>query len=223
MKYIYSHQGMGDHIICNGLVRHFAEQIGDVAVFCKPQYRDNMEWMYRDDSRIKVLAIGQDQDTVNYIVRNSLQNDTILVGFQELWDKWIPLVSSFDEAFYKMVNVPFEYRFTKFNFLRDDEREQNAYNSVNPTNEPYIFLHGDIDRSKVRSDLKIIENPTEFGIFDIIKILENAEEIHIMESSIKCLLCSFQFEKPKLFYHQYVRGYDKFHTSQFRGEYQEIN
>ena len=25
MKYIYHHLGLGDHIICNGLVRHFKE------------------------------------------------------------------------------------------------------------------------------------------------------------------------------------------------------
>ncbi len=34
-----------------------------------------------------------------------------------------------------------------------------------------------------------------------------------MESSIKCLVNSYIFNKPKFFYHQYVRKYDDFHFS----------
>ena len=30
MKYIYHHLGLGDHIICNGLVRYFKELHGEV-------------------------------------------------------------------------------------------------------------------------------------------------------------------------------------------------
>jgi hypothetical protein len=213
MIYIYTHQGLGDHIICNGIVRHFVELHNRVAVFCKPHNEANVKWMYRDDPRIHVLAVGQDQDTINYIISNNLQNSTILVGFDRLWKEFQPpVVESFDEAFYKMINLPFEYRFTKFKIQRDQVKEKECFDYVNPNNEPYIFVHGNIDRTKVRTDLKIIENPTNYGVFDILSILENAEELHLMESSIKALVNSLELCKPKIFYHDYVRGYDKYHT-----------
>lgn len=223
MIYIYTHQGLGDHIICNGIVRHFVDIHNNVTVFCKPHNEDNVKWMYRDEPRIKVLAVGQDQDTINYIIQNNLRFNTLLVGFDRLWKEFQPpVVETFDEAFYKMCNIPFEYRFTKFKFERDVQKEKEAFDYVNPKNEPYIFVHGDIDRSKIRTDLKIIENPNNFGVFDILSILENAEEIHIMESSIKCLVNSYDFEKPKLFYHQYVRGYDGYYDSKGQNKYETI-
>ena len=48
MKYIYHHLGLGDHIICNGIVRHFKEIHKTVTVFCRPNYFTNVEYMYRD-------------------------------------------------------------------------------------------------------------------------------------------------------------------------------
>jgi hypothetical protein len=223
MIYIYTHQGLGDHIICNGIVRHFVDIQNDATVFCKPHNEDNVKWMFRDNPKIKILAVGQDQDTINYIISNNLRFNTLFVGFDRLWKEFQPpVVETFDEAFYKMCGLPFEYRFTKFKFERDVQKEKEAFDYVNPNNEPYIFVHGDIDRNKIRNDLKIIENPDNFGIFDIISILENAEEIHIMESSIKCLVNSYDFKKPKLFYHQYVRGYDGYYNSKGQNKFEIV-
>jgi len=207
MKYIYHHLGLGDHIICNGLVRHFKESHDKIFVFCKPHNFDNVDYMYRDDENIEILPIGEDIDVNKYIMNNNIQKNVILVGFGEL-SKYMSMFT-FDESFYKIVNLPFEYRFTKFKFIRDNEKEIEAYNKLNPNNEKYIFVHGDLNRNKIRTDLKIIENSTEFKIFDLLKIIENAEEVHLMESSIKCLVNSFKFDKPTFFYHQYVRNYSE--------------
>ena len=211
MKYIYHHLGLGDHIICNGMVRHFKEIFNEVSVFCKPQYYNNIKYMYRDDEHIHVLPIGEDLDVERYIVNNSLQNDTIKIGFDEL-NKYKHLNLTFDEAFYFIAKIPFDYRFSKFKFDRNYEVEENIYQKLNPNNDKYIFTHN-IDKTKVRSDLKIIENPVEYCIFDILKLIENAEEVHLMESSVKCLVNSFKFDKPKFFYHKYVRNYPEYNNS----------
>ena len=146
--------------------------------------------MYRDDDNIHVLPIGEDIDVNNYIFENKINENVIRIGFENL--SWNPS-NSFDEEFYNSLKIPFEYRFSKFKFNRDLDRENDALNFVNPNNEEYIFIHGNVDRNKIRNDLKIIENPTKFGIFDIIKIIENATEVHIMESSVKCLINSYIF------------------------------
>jgi hypothetical protein len=216
MKYIYHHLGLGDHIICNGMVRHYKEIYGKVTVFCKPHNYENVKYMYRDDEDITVLSVGEDWDVNVYIFENKISKDVIKIGFDKLIN--YPM-TKFDEAFYKIVEIPFEYRFSKFLFLRDLEKEGEAFNFVNPNNEEYIFVHGNVDRNKIRTDLKIIENPIKFGVFDILKIIENATEVHIMESSIKCLVNSYIFEKPSFYYHQYIRGYDESLNSQGKNKF----
>ena len=216
MTYIYHHLGLGDHIICNGMVRHYAEIYGEVSIFCKPHNFKNVSYMYRDNENIKILSIGEDSDVNNYILEKQISSNVIKIGFDKLSN--YPN-TKFDEAFYNISNIPFEYRFSKFLFLRDLKKETESFNYVNPNNEEYIFIHGNIDKTKIRKDLKIIENPVEFGIFDIIKIIENATEVHIMESSIKCVVNSYIFEKPIFYYHQYVRGYNELLNSQGKNKF----
>ena len=224
MLYIYTHQGLGDHIICNGLIRHFAEINEKVTVFCKPHNLSNVKWMFRDNPKINVISLGEDQETINYIHLNNLYEKTLFVGHKRLWDEFLPpICESFDHAFYQMCGLPYEYRFSKFYIERDLLKEKEVYDYVNPNNEPYIFIHGDIDRSKIRSDLRIIENPSQFNIFEIISILQNAEELHLMESSIRCIVNSIELSKPKIFYHQYVRGYDDYHQNRSINNFQMIN
>jgi hypothetical protein len=217
MKYIYHHLGLGDHIICNGLVRYYRDIYQKVTVFCKLHNFENVKYMYRDDENIIVLPIGEDSDVLNYIQVNKLEKDIIKIGFGHMG-----IGSSFDESFYTGVNLPFEYRFSKFYFLRDSQKEDKAFSFVNSINEEYIFIHGNVDKNKIRKDLKIIDNPLEFGIFDIIKIIENATEVHIMESSVKCLINSYAFNKPYFFYHQYVRGYDDYLNSKGKNKFKII-
>ena len=216
MKYIYHHLGLGDHIICNGIVRHYREIYEEVTVFCKQPYLTNVEYMYRDDNKIIVLPIGQDYDVLNYINQNNLHSDLIIVGFNKQGFKD---AKTFDEGFYNTVNLPFEYRFTKFKFDRDTDKESEVYNELNPNNEPYIYVHDDpqrgfkIDRNKLNSNLKIIGNDKRFLMFDMLKIIENATEVHSMQTGMKDLINSFKFNKPNFFLHWYVRPYNNDYDS----------
>ena len=233
MKYIYCNPGLGDHIICNGLVRHIKEIEGSISIFCKSNYFENLKYMYRDDKDINVISVGEDEnDSENgwrsddlliqkYILDNNLQNDlifaslsyrlsnpkSIYTGFKSVnFFNTIGKLEcgTFDKAYYKVLGIPFNIRFDKFFLERDYSIENDICKTLNPSGEKYIFTHN-VDRTKVRSDLKIIENPTEYNIFNLISLIENAEEVHLMESSIKNLVNSFKMEKPKFFYHRYVR------------------
>jgi hypothetical protein len=218
MIYIYHHLGLGDHIICNGLVRYFQEIYGNISVFCKLQNIQNVKYMYRDNQKISVFGVNDDVDVVKFINENNLQNDSIIVGFGNLG---VVSHSKFDEGFYKTVNLPFEYRFSKFYLERNLEKEKKIFDEINPSNEKYIFVHG-VDLSKVRKDLKIISNPTNYGLFDLMYLIENAEEVHVMESSIKNLINSFEIKKPKFFYHQYSRMYPEYNNTQGLNKFEII-
>jgi len=221
MKYIYHSLGLGDHIICNGLVRHIKEIEGCVSLFCIPQCYDNVKYMFRDDENIKILAIGDDKLTQNYILENNLQNDLILTnlcyGLEniDLSNRIFKRINyfdlmknfeceTFDKLYYKMLKVPFNIRFDNFFLERNYSLENDICKILNPNNEKYIFVHN-VDKNKIRNDLKIIENPIEYNVFDLLTLIENAEEVHLMESSIKNLVNSIKMDKPKIFFHKYVR------------------
>ena len=168
MKYIHHHLGLGDHIICNGIVRNLRELHGEVFVFTKHHNFKNVEHMYRDDDKIIVYSTGEDADVDKYIDINKIpQENVIKIGFKRLWEIGAP---SFDVGFYTLAGLPFEDRFRKFKYERDLQREEEVYNELNPSGEPYIFIHDDpkrgyvMDRSRISTNYKIIENDMRFDI-----------------------------------------------------------
>jgi len=218
VKYIYHHLGLGDHIICNGLVRYYRKIHQDVSVFCKPHNFNNVEYMFRDDSNINVLSIGEDYDVHQYIIKNKIQNDVITVGFEKLN---ITQTNTFDESFYVANRIPFEVRFDYFHVDRDMEIELKIIQKLNPSNEKYIFTHN-VNLEKINTNYKIIENPTEYNLFNLISLIENAEEVHLMESSLKCLINSYKFKKPIFYYHEYVRNYTPYYNTLGLNKFQII-
>jgi uncharacterized membrane protein len=172
--------------------------------------------MYRDNEKIIVLPIGEDSDILNYINQNNINSDLIVVGFNK---PGFNTTKTFDEWFYNTVNLPFEYRFSKFKFERNNKKENEVYNELNPNNEPYIYVHDDkergfeINRDKLKSDLKIIVNDKRFLMFDMLKIIENATEVHSMQTGMKDLINSFNFKKPNFYLHWYVRACDDYYDS----------
>ena len=211
MVYIYHHLGLGDHIVCNGLVRYLYKQYKQVTLFCYEHNLSNLHYMYRDLENLNLYPANSDYEIQNFINSNNIH--VIKVGFEKMRDFYH--TGSFDEAFYKIINLSFDIRFDEFHISRDYDNENKVYNELNKDNEKYIFVHDDLSRGfsinkdKYRSDLKIINNDKRFNIFEMMKIYENAEEIHLMESSISALINSYSF-KNKIFMHKYVRKYDDF-------------
>jgi len=209
-RYIYHHLGLGDHIICNGLVRHIHKNCdNNIILFCYAHNLENLKFMYRDLNRFELKPMSSDAEIDNFITTHNVLVHKI--GFNHL-DSYMPKFT-FDEAFYKIAGISFVVRFNEFYIERDFQREENVYNELNPNNEKYIFVHDDssrgysIDRSRLPTEYKIIENDMKYSVFDFMKIIENAEEIHMMQSSFKELVNSYRLPKPKIFSHNYVRQY----------------
>lgn len=212
---IHHHLGLGDHLDCNGMVRYFLQvpDIEQIIVFSKSNYYHMIDFMYRDEERIIVVKLDKDQDeyqqvsdyldnnSVSYFLRVGHENYPFLK--EPMYDKncW--------EFFYEQVNLPYSVRVDFFYFDRDKSEEQRVFDKLNPSGEPFIFVHEDsergyeIDRSHfVDPSLKVVTNDITENIFHFIKILEEATEIHCMESSFKSLIDLFA-KTDKMYYHDF--------------------
>jgi len=212
IKYIYHHLGLGDHIICNGMVRYFCKKYDNVVIFCKTNYYDNVSYMYRDLNNLEIFNFSDDAEVVQFINQNSnVKNNLIKPGFENL-DSCLNRMT-FDEAFYYLAGLDFQIRFDEFYFERDLEKEDEVCKTLNLDDEKYIFVLDDpkrgynIDMSKVTDKYNVIRNDYQFRMFDYIKLLENAEEIHMMQTGFLDMVNSYKMEKPKIYRHNYVRNY----------------
>lgn len=201
MIYVHHHLGLGDHIICNGLIRFLSKQ-NEIFLFVKPHNYNNVKFMFRDLENLSLIS-ANDDEAVEYIQKNNLQSKYLRIGHENL-----DLIKyNFDESFYQQVNINFHERWNSFYIKRDDEQEDFLYKKLNPTNEPFVLIHNvgsdgidRIDYSKVNSKLKMIYLTKSFGIFDYLKLAENATEIHCIDSSFIHLIDSFDFSGKKFFH-----------------------
>ena len=206
MFYLYTHLGLGDIIICNGLIREVCKKYTNVSIFCKPEYYESINFMLRDIQNLTIIR-GNDSYAQEYL-KSIPDSKKYFLGHTSI--KSFIAKNTFDECFYKQIGLNFLKRWESFYLERDKQQEDELYNSL-VLKQPYAFIHDDhsrgfyisekyIDTSLVKFRPKQIDN-----IFLYCKILENATEIHCMDSSFKHLIDSLDI-KSKLFYHLYVRG-----------------
>ena len=205
MKYIYHHLGLGDHIICNGLVRTLINKNEEYKMFVKSHNLTTVTSMYGDLKNLSFL-VGDDSYANNFIRNNNLKReDLIIAGFYRH-----PQSKEFDDSFYLQNDVPFVNRWEKFHCNRDMEKEIGLFKKFNVKEGEYIFLHDDlsrnfeIDRNNIiNKDLKIItpvKGMTD-NVFDYCYLMENSLESHFIDSSFKLIFDSLKLRNSNLFYH----------------------
>ena len=201
--YIYHYLGLGDHIICNGIVRHYAKLYDKIYLFVKDNNFESVKFMYHDLNNIDYIVGTVYSDGVDIFVYPYLDKENLLrVSYQ---NPDLP----FDESFYFQVGIPFEKRWSDFFVERDEQREMDLFNHFNINGE-YIFLHDDDDR-KIKINREYIENKNlriitpeknfTKNIFDYCYLIENAKEIHCIDSSFRLIADSINIKTDFLFYH----------------------
>jgi hypothetical protein len=208
--YIYHHLGLGDHIICNGLVRHYYKLYDRIYLFCKSHNFSAVSYMYRDLNNLKIIKMS------DYEIRQFMQinptNNYLVIGHEE-YRKAVRLNSRiiWDVFFYEQVKLNIDNKYTDFYINRDIEKEKNVYYNILKLkdNEKYIFIHDADDRKiykNIPKDIKIIKPINkDINLFHFLYTIENAQEIHVVNSSFFNLIECMQLKHDKLFYHHYAR------------------
>ncbi len=213
---IYSHTGLGDHFMCHGIVREYCKKYDKVGIFCIPSYHATVSFMYRDLPNLTVL-IANNEEAEEFIRQNEHKSneekydEVKIVGYSNLNKKSnTPL----DVQFYQIANVPFSKKWDNFYIQRDKEREEKFFNE-NITQDNFVLLHDDrsrnftINRDLINPNYTIlsVEKSHTTNIIDYCSAIEQAKEIHVIDSMFMFLVESLQYANPnqKLYIHRYAR------------------
>jgi len=207
--YIYHHLGLGDHITANGMVRTITKKYDKTFLFCKPHNFKNVSFMYRDLHNLKLILMNDIE--VRSFIKLNPSNNYIIAGHEKFWEIFNSPNNTLqlDEIFYSLANVPIENKWKEFFVQRDIEKEKEVFKKLNlKEGDIYAFVHDDLDRKITKNlpNMKIIKpDNKELLIFDYLYTIENATEIHCINSSFFCLIECIGIKKDKMFLHEYAR------------------
>jgi len=209
--YIYQHLGLGDHLICNGLLREIIDPNKNYFLFTKPSNLISVSFMFKDLKNLFFIEVEDDSDVMRFVVSNNISsNKLIVIGF-----KFSNLARYFDESFYIQCGIPFEKRWDSFKVDRDLESEMKIFEHFGVDENNYVFVHDDSSRNMsineeliLNRELKIIrpiQNLTN-NIFDYCLLMERSKELHFIDSSFKLLFDSIfhnnvKFDQTNVFFH----------------------
>jgi hypothetical protein len=186
INYIHQHLGLGDHLICNGLIRNLIRDYDKTYLFVKHHNLPSVQFMFRDLSNLELIAVNDDFGVNDYISKNNLSQKLTIIGHHNTFccgPMW-------DENFYKSMNVDHQKRWTDFYVERDFIKENNQYEKLNPNDEKYALIHNKhsggldgINYDLIGNNLKRIFVEQADTIFDYLKLIDNAEEVHCVNSS----------------------------------------
>lgn len=196
---IFTHLGLGDHIVCNGMINYFSQNLKTIYLPVKDAYFDQISYLYKNNPRIKFIPLTTfsflkkpryiEKDEIrrvkNFSKRNNLQ--LLMVGYSKTFNP-------FNLSFYKQLGIPYDYSFEYFENPSDIEKQcklldhlREEYNA----NGDFQLVHNQSSYGK--ADLKInpelqtiyVDKSTDIfkNIFIYKKVIEEAKEIHCLDSS----------------------------------------
>jgi hypothetical protein len=210
---LHHHLGLGDSINCNGMVNFLSKSFEKIYLPAKSNYYEMLNYMYQNNQKVEIFKLESNLYNLerNYTVHDFKQMaiqeyeqiedfarkkklEILRVGFDKLK---MPI----PKAFYDQLNLPFEYSKKYFNAPYNleknteySDRLKKIYNSSNK----YSLLHlesrmefYEIQDFKLLTDFSTIkiEKSTDIykNIFFYQKLIKEAQEIHVLNSSIFCL------------------------------------
>lgn len=214
---ITPHQGLGDHLLCNGLYRQFAKFNDRVFLSVKRKYHSEITNMLRDVENVTLLKMPNFQSwkTTRVIQRLARIMRIRVVGLGSYGIGFFPQGVRFDNNFYDQGEVDFKHRWDSFHVPRNHAREFDLFNLLGCQKGKYIFLHEDnsrnftINRDLLPKGYRVISPISDNdGIFlvDYRLVIEEAFQVHVIESSFAAFIESIDIDIP-LFAHRYARNH----------------
>tara|TARA_B100000287_G_scaffold426829_1_gene475399 strand:- start:12 stop:683 length:672 start_codon:yes stop_codon:yes gene_type:complete len=192
--YIHHHLGLGDHFVCNGIVRYVYSQYRcPIFLAVKHHNVPTVKDLY-SDTNILLDPVSNDKEAIS----NYGKRDVLRVGFEKCD------VKNWEKSFYEQCNLPYEARFSESKITRNKEKEDNLFNSLKLPKK-YAFCSNQCSAGNVEIDFKtklpkvFLSKKTD-SLMDWLKIIETATEIHTIDSSVFQLIKNMQLDRKKFLY-----------------------
>jgi hypothetical protein len=208
------HHGMGDELICNGLVREYCKTYEMVGMFCLTRNEPSVSFMYRDLVNLRIHVVRSHAERYRFRSLNAFrfgQNRYDEVRAIDAYDDESGI--RFERQIYKKFGIPLEKKWDSFFVERDREREEALLKKAGVSG-PFQFVHDDdrfpLDRARISPTLPVLEPTKDLtnNIFDCCLAIERAAEIHVVDSSFIVLIDCLPQVNPaqRLYKHQYARA-----------------
>jgi hypothetical protein len=207
--FVKQHMGLGDNIVHNGMVRKISEENPNCEIIVPTHHHNvkNVARMFLDNKNIIVEGFDSHVSMENIVNKRNYKqviSSCLLYGSKYSYGEY------FDDAFYLQIGMSPKIKKDYFFLQRDEKKENEVFNQIVTEKgiKEYIFLHEKqkeniiINRNKI-PNLPIVYADPNYDFFDLMMVIENAKECHLVSSSFVSLMTCKKFN-PNIYVHMYV-------------------
>lgn len=208
---ILTHMGLGDHLVCNGMIREFNKQY-DIITYVKKPYVSSVRHMFRDlEQTVEIVPVENDIDAWNKQHHTTIRSGNFYGPNWDCGNIWC-------ESFYINVGLHPNTLRDEFFYVRSRDDEEKFYRRVveHLGTDKYIVVHEDLSRYEpltIQTTLPIVrigrgQFPVESeNIFDYCTVIEKAEEYHGFDSSFAWIVELLKLRPKHTTFMHRLRGY----------------
>jgi hypothetical protein len=221
------HQGWTDIILCIGLIFYNLDNYKNVVLVIREDSRDMIQFIFRNIQNIDLQFIQKkfldlylhDNELIKEYAKKKDYDINLYGGAVNPTNKPTTGRGGDKYYFYKHYNINEQLSINNFRIERDYKLEEIRYNNlVNKIGLNYNIIFEDNIRKLSINKSKIInKNLPTFNLcnsskicFDLIKIIENAKEIHILSTFWSLIIYNLQkkynlFNRNNIYFHESAR------------------
>ena len=206
---IYHHLGLGDHIICAGLVNFISKDFSYIYLPVFERNFENVKYLFSDNKKIILFKVSNTNEKNEILSFAKNENLKILkVGFEYVKKQ------SFNLAFYNQLKLDYKISFDYFKLPEDTKRENELMQHLSKfynvdISKSFKLIHATssrathpLRRQKANNEIFVEKDSDLFkNIFLYKKLILKASEIHCMNSSFIHIVERVP-TNAKLFYHE---------------------
>lgn len=186
---LYHHLGLGDFIVCNGMVNYLSNKFKKIyiPVVSEPYFK-MIQYLYSENENVNIFKIKNDnRDSQVIKFASTFELPILKVGFRKVRKQ------PFNEAFYNQLDLPYKLSFSHFNLPSSSKEkmltkhlidyykvDKNCFNLVHSDSHDgsYDLKNlGDENIIFVNKDSDLFKN-----IFLYRDVIGRAQEIHCINS-----------------------------------------
>ena len=210
--YFIGYDAIGDYLSYNGLIRNLFENYNKITIVCQKKHHSYIRFLFNDLENLFCV----EEPEFNNLCQNNLKFDVIDLRVWQVYDKQgnydgicynrnhkfgqikNNLINDNSSFFYNHLGFDVNDKINNFYFKRDFEKEDELFQRLSLNDKKYNVIceysdceinHGYIQNNDI---MKINLHNLSPDFLDIIKIIENAQEVHLVENSISLLVYYLQ-------------------------------